>query len=138
MATISLRCKHCDGVLDVNDDQNILFCPYCGSKELVLESDVVKVERMRTNVYRDVELGKAEIERQMKLDKYEHIEKRTHAGFEKFKNVCLKILKALFIIFICCCVIGAISIKDYGSLVILIIVIGGGFLIWNLWNKKKK
>lgn len=58
MATKLMRCQVCGGHLDVNEGQEILFCPYCGSKELVLESDEVKIERIKAKAYTDVELEK--------------------------------------------------------------------------------
>lgn len=62
MATISLKCKECGGVLEVDADREVLSCPYCGSKELFLESDEVKIERIRSKAYTDVELKKLENE----------------------------------------------------------------------------
>lgn len=55
MATVSLRCKSCDGVLEINDDREILFCPYCGSKELFDDSDYIKAERIKSKAWRDIE-----------------------------------------------------------------------------------
>lgn len=60
MATVSLKCKECGGVLEVDADREVLSCPYCGSKELFLESDEVKIERIRLKAYTDVELGRSE------------------------------------------------------------------------------
>ena len=56
MATISMRCKDCGGILEVDETQNVMFCPYCGSKELILESDEVKKERIRTNAETTIEI----------------------------------------------------------------------------------
>ncbi|MER2081425.1 MAG: hypothetical protein ABS876_07880 [Ruminococcus sp.] len=46
---IVLKCRSCGGVLVVDSDseQTILICPYCGLKELIRESDTVKVEKLR-------------------------------------------------------------------------------------------
>lgn len=45
--TTKLRCEDCNGVMDVDPDREIISCPYCGSKHLVLDSDAVKIERIR-------------------------------------------------------------------------------------------
>ena len=36
-----LECRHCGGIMDVDETRNVKVCPYCGSKELVEESDQV-------------------------------------------------------------------------------------------------
>lgn len=63
MKTISMICKDCGGTLDVNEDQNVVFCPYCGSKKLIVESDEVKKERLK--------LESKLVDRQMKIDERE-------------------------------------------------------------------
>lgn len=68
---ISLRCKSCDGVLNIDEDREILCCPFCGSKELMEESDEVRKERIKYKTQKDIALGSLEIERQMKLDQVE-------------------------------------------------------------------
>lgn len=46
MAGISMRCKECGGTLEVDKGKEVLFCPYCGSKGLIEESDEVKIKRI--------------------------------------------------------------------------------------------
>lgn len=55
---IHLKCQDCNGILEIDETHEIATCPYCGSKNLIPESDNIKIERMRTNAYKDVELGK--------------------------------------------------------------------------------
>ena len=86
MVTVSLRCKSCDGVLEIDDDREILFCPYCGSKELFLESDAIKVERMRTKAYRDVELGAQETAKELQMNEYEYKKWQEEFKYEKKKQ----------------------------------------------------
>jgi len=49
MKIIQLRCGSCGGMLDLdeNEARTVLFCPYCGSKSLMTESDDVKINRMK-------------------------------------------------------------------------------------------
>ena len=47
MNTVSLHCKACGGELTVDEGREVLLCPYCGSKELIAESDEVRIERLR-------------------------------------------------------------------------------------------
>lgn len=45
--TRELKCKGCNGVMEVDFDNGVAICPYCGSTETISESDSVKIERMR-------------------------------------------------------------------------------------------
>lgn len=47
-STIHLVCQHCGSVMDYDDERQIVACPYCGSRELVEESDDVKIERIKS------------------------------------------------------------------------------------------
>lgn len=64
---LRLKCQNCNGVMDVDEDKMIAFCPYCGSKNLIIESDVVRVERIKSKTA----LGKEEVHRNMALDEQE-------------------------------------------------------------------
>lgn len=48
-STIHLVCQNCGSVMDYDDERQIVACPYCGSKELIKESDDVKIERIKSN-----------------------------------------------------------------------------------------
>lgn len=45
---IRLRCEDCNGVMDIDESREVISCPYCGSKKIVLESDGVKIEKIRS------------------------------------------------------------------------------------------
>lgn len=48
LATIKkLICNECNGTMQVDVDNNIISCPYCGSSSLVIESDDVKIEKIQ-------------------------------------------------------------------------------------------
>lgn len=46
--TVHLTCKNCGSSMTFDDDKQIVACPYCGSKELLIESDDVKIERIKS------------------------------------------------------------------------------------------
>jgi len=92
--TVSMRCKECGGILEGSGNE--LVCPYCGSKELVLDSDAVAVEKIRNETYREFQNKKIE-----KEEKKE--EKESAKSFLKSKLG--KILIAAFVI----CLIASIS-----------------------------
>lgn len=59
--TYLLKCKNCGGVLNGDEDgDNIIECPFCGSKELIIESDAVKIARIKAN--KEVELGRQKLQ----------------------------------------------------------------------------
>ena len=47
METISLKCKNCGGIIEADASKNILSCPYCGAKEMIPESDQVRIARIK-------------------------------------------------------------------------------------------
>lgn len=143
MATISLRCKHCEGILDIEEGRDVLFCPYCGSKELIPESDTVKIERIRTGAYRDVELGKQDVAKEMQMNEYEYEkwkaefeeEKRQREEKEGWLGVVGIFVFLLYMLFLLIC----LDLKRYfllATVTILIVGIVIGILYFR--SKKKK
>lgn len=45
--SIALRCKSCNGTMVSENGNEVLVCPYCGSKELIKDSDYVAVEKIK-------------------------------------------------------------------------------------------
>ncbi|MBP5595048.1 MAG: hypothetical protein J6Y02_06675 [Pseudobutyrivibrio sp.] len=56
MVTKKLKCEDCGGIMEIDQAKSILCCPYCGSKELIEESDDVKKAKIKA----DIELRKIE------------------------------------------------------------------------------
>lgn len=72
---IRLRCEDCNGVMEIDESREVISCPYCGSKKIVLESDGVKIEKIRSaskyerkKIDRDIEQIRAD--RDVKVAKY--------------------------------------------------------------------
>ena len=79
--TVTMICSKCSGTMTVDEEHKSLFCPYCGSKELILESDTVKAEQIRSQTQKDVEFKKLEqadkvLTQQTEEKKAEEIKKR--------------------------------------------------------------
>lgn len=47
---MQMRCKNCNGELKFDSDKSILSCPFCGSTEIIVESDEVKLRRMQNEL----------------------------------------------------------------------------------------
>ena len=50
MVTKKLKCEDCGGVMEIDQAKSILCCPYCGSKELIEESDSIKKAKIDADV----------------------------------------------------------------------------------------
>ena len=44
---IQMRCRNCDGIMTAQEGNTVLICPYCGSKELITDSNDVALEKIR-------------------------------------------------------------------------------------------
>ena len=64
----SLICQNCGGTMTFNNDDSISFCPYCGSKETITESDYVKVEQIKNKRIENVEYNRNQSN--MELEKH--------------------------------------------------------------------
>ena len=63
---VSLKCKSCNGTMEVDPEREILSCPYCGSRDLLVESDAVRIEQIKSQTKKDIELGRSEYKLKMK------------------------------------------------------------------------
>ncbi len=102
--TIQLRCRTCGGMMDAEKNNTILFCPYCGSKELIKESDAVTIERIKNETYKDVELNKLKYE--------ERKEKRFEEKEETQKFRSSKLNKAIIASLIICSLFCWVAFND--------------------------
>lgn len=70
MKIVEAKCKHCGAELSFDSGKTMLFCPYCGTKLLIIDGDEVKAEQVRADAYREVELAREETKRER--DRQEH------------------------------------------------------------------
>lgn len=100
--TSSVTCTNCGGQLDINDMQETIVCPYCGTKysvsDLRNESDTVKAERIRVQAAREAE---SERLRQTSEREKREEEKNELEQFKKSKFSKVLIVFAVFSLFLC-------------------------------------
>ncbi len=60
--TIRMRCRNCDGTMEADAENRILTCPYCGSRELIVESEAIRLEKLRAKQAQE-EAARAEEEK---------------------------------------------------------------------------
>lgn len=90
--TYVLKCKSCGGTLSGDPDSGILVCPYCGSRELIEESDAVKIAKMQ----KEVELGRQKILEQQLKNEHDKNEVRAFAKSRSFKAAVILLVLSLF------------------------------------------
>lgn len=75
--TVALRCQDCGGIMEVDEDGEIMQCPYCGSKRIVEVSDTVKIEKIRSKH----QLEEKKLELDAKAEKEKRDDKSFFRGF---------------------------------------------------------
>lgn len=78
---IRLKCQDCNGTLEIDEKREIVTCPYCGSKNLIPESDAVKIAKIQTDGYKDVEIAKQQTKREIKKIEQENELKNTRYSY---------------------------------------------------------
>ena len=100
-STIQLKCKACDGTLKVDADREVLLCPFCGSKELINESDEVIIQRIKSRTYKEVEFEKMRFKDEKEQRKIEQEQrKENERQVNEFRNG--KFSRVLIIAFVIC------------------------------------
>lgn len=75
--TVKLRCQDCNGIMNVDRDKEIISCPYCGSARMLLESDDVRIEKIKSNKM----LETLRIKKAIAAEKHEqYMAKQKHLG----------------------------------------------------------
>ena len=72
METIKLKCETCGGVLTVDKERSVLSCPYCQSQELVVESDKIVIEKIKSFTKKDIQKDKQDHELNKKKLAFKH------------------------------------------------------------------
>ncbi|TCL61155.1 hypothetical protein EDD76_101252 [Kineothrix alysoides] len=67
--TIVLKCTNCGGHLEVDKENDTAKCPFCGTSKLLIESDEVVIERIRSKTFKDVASEKIQANKELELTK---------------------------------------------------------------------
>ena len=90
----STICSNCGGQLEVNGLQDTVECPFCGTSysvsDLLDESDAVRIEKIKSQTYKEVEADKIkrEIEKEKSQEEKEKIQTFKKSKFGKFLLIC--------------------------------------------------
>ena len=63
--------------MNMDKDRLILYCAFCGSRELIIESDNVTIQRIKSKTYKDIELEKLKYEERKEQKQEEREKART-------------------------------------------------------------
>lgn len=81
--SFKMRCNDCGADMEITANQEIAECPFCHSKSIIIESDAVKIERIKN----DSEIKKISVENK------EHLK-----GIIILFSMCIFIVVLLFIL----------------------------------------
>lgn len=80
---IKLHCKNCGGEMSINPDQQEIICPYCGQKQVLLDSDAVRIEKEKYKTIKEMQKNQYQAEK----EKQEFNDKRDElAEYKKSKQ----------------------------------------------------
>ena len=112
---VQLKCKQCGATMDVSEGTSEIYCKYCGNKILIIDSDAVAVEKIKSNAKKDM-LHATLVHEEKKLDKLDKIE-----ALEKYKKSKLKLFSIIVGIICVISCITAFSSRHYlASLIALL------------------
>lgn len=60
MKTVKMKCKSCNGTLEMDESKSVIFCPYCGAKDLIIEDNEVKIAKIESDNRKDVEIHESD------------------------------------------------------------------------------
>ena len=69
MDTITLICANCGGKMEIDKENNIANCPFCGALKLLAESDEAVATRIRNKTFEDVASEKIKADKEIELAK---------------------------------------------------------------------
>ena len=128
---IQIKCNSCNGVMDIDKERPILLCPYCGSKELIIESDKVTAQRIKSSIYKEVEFEKQRTYREVELGKRE-----LEIKGDKSRFIQRLIGFGIVIVGIVITHYSFWNVSVIGLLIGIVVIIGGVSLLKHMKRKK--
>jgi len=86
MDRIKLKCKNCDGTLEVDEEQEVLHCPYCGSSEIIKLADEVAIQKIKSKTEKEIKFKEMDMqaEKEKKADEKEAAKEYKKSKLGKF------------------------------------------------------
>lgn len=111
----SFICKSCGAKLNVDVSQVMAICDHCGNSvlvsELLNESDEVKIQKIKSQAYKDVEMGKQQLEAEKIKNEAEKEKQQAETNtVEKFKKS--KFSKVLIVFAVLSALMCAVGFND--------------------------
>ena len=130
--TIKMKCQSCGGVMDADEDEPVLICPFCGSKELIVESEAVTIERIRSKTFREIAAEKnktlKEIEKtRFNYEKEKDAQEQAVLRRQQFKKG--KLSKIMLVFAIVCALFSLGAFSNYNEIAGFIALIQTAILI---------
>ena len=134
----SFVCKSCGAKLNIDPSQVMAICDYCGSSmlvsELINESDDVKIQKIKSQAYKDVEMGKQQLEAERIKNEAEKEKRQADENsVEKFKKS--KFSKVLIIFAVVSALFCAVAFNDGKVLAGIIGIVQTALFVVSYQNK---
>ncbi len=113
---IQLRCNSCGGTMTGNATSPIINCPFCGSAEMIVESDTVKSQRIKSDERLTIVRENYDFERE---------KRNTLSAKQKIMVFAIGISVAIVII---ACIIACFVENDTNLMLIILVVFFGWIL----------
>lgn len=129
--TIQVKCKTCGSVMSTNPDNRTLTCPYCGSKQMIVENDNVTMERLRNQT----ELERQQAWKDVELKKLQHEKEKvqTQQEQDKVQQFQKSKFRVFILIFLVICAILCIYSFSSGDLAHGFIALSQSILLMFSW-----
>lgn len=115
--TYSLICRNCGGIMDVDKERSLLYCPFCKAKEYINDPDGITIERIKSETYKEVERQKCN--RDIEMKKMENEKERIKSrGCLTVLGIMALIMFSPFLFFV-----GMIGIEYLPLILILLIIL---------------
>ncbi|MDO4501317.1 MAG: zinc ribbon domain-containing protein [Erysipelotrichaceae bacterium] len=121
---IKLKCHECNATMEVNEGNKEVYCPSCGSKQLIVDSDAVAVEKIKSKTLKEIAEAKLEHD-EKQMDKI--AKENNLAGYKKSKLGKFTIVGTVFAILF---TIIAFNTRHYLAVFIGLIQLGLFVISW--------
>ena len=119
MEMIRLRCQNCMAEMDIDPNKMLFRCPYCHSQSLLVESESVQIQRIKSRteiekqkIAKEVDLNKLELEKR-KLEQAEREKAMEEAS--AYRQGIFSKVTIIFAILIILLAIGSYENAKYGD-----------------------
>ncbi|TCL61156.1 DNA-directed RNA polymerase subunit RPC12/RpoP [Kineothrix alysoides] len=97
--SIMLKCVNCGAHMEVDKENDIANCPFCGTSKLLVESDETVIERIRNKTFKDIASEKIQADQEIELANLQLLnQEKTEKKLGKIRKSPLTVIVAMLTI----------------------------------------